>query len=246
MEMIIGAGRSVDLCITLRCNASCRNCIKFCGRGDITGLDYSDSDMTMGQVEEFCRQVETLGQSLASICVTGGEPMLHPLVNDIFDRLEELRDDGFVKTLMLNTNMVMPVPKKLARYAVNYSNPKDNSRLHHAVFVHPDDFGGERMTYAKCRHYRKRTIVLNYQGYNICCAADGYIRLFCMGGLISNQFPLVAPEGMDRVCAQCPFGNEKMVPFERDVGCPVSAVYAEEAEKNRMGRQITKRFPERI
>ena len=55
-----------------------------------------------------------------------------------------------------------------------------------------------------------------------------------------EEFPL---KEMDKICAHCPFGSDDSLPFERDIGCPVSDIYAKEAEKNRLGRKIVKRFP---
>jgi hypothetical protein len=48
---------------------------------------------------------------------------------------------------------------------------------------------------------------------------------------------------MDKVCEHCPFGHED-IPFERDLGRPVSELYAQEAEKNRLKIRIEKRFPD--
>ena len=52
-------GVNIDLCVTLRCTAACPNCVRFCNMSAVTGLDYSDSDMTMGQIAEFIRQVQS-------------------------------------------------------------------------------------------------------------------------------------------------------------------------------------------
>jgi len=76
--------------------------------------------------------------------------------------------------------------------------------------------------------------------------SDGYIRLFGMEDLIADKFPQeFDAKGMDKLCAHCPIGSGRLTPMEKDMGCPVSAIYAAEGEKNRAGRKIRKRYEER-
>jgi hypothetical protein len=240
--------RCLDLCITLRCNAACLNCIEFCNRGDVTGLDYSDSDMTHGQILEFMAQMMRMdpSQGFKRITVAGGEPLLHPDIEGIVSNLKMLRASGYVRDIVVNSNGLIPAPASVRPYLVTYSKPEDNPRLHNVAFLHPADFSGRKQTYAGCKHYRKNTVVLNYLGWSICCAGDAYLRLFGMEDLIFDHLPDQFPfEEMDRICEHCPFGSFDLLPLERDAGCPVSDVYAREAEKNRQGSRLTKRFPSR-
>jgi hypothetical protein len=204
--------------------------------------------MTLGQIEEFVRQIKELNIPglFHSICLTGGEPLLHPKVSEITEKMEELRRLGYVKRILINSNTILPAPENLKKYIVNYSKPAKKPTIHNTALLHPDDFGGTKMTYRQCEHYRKNTVTLTYQGFSLCCASDGYIRLFGKEELIFDHLPLDVPESsMDTICEHCPFGNDKILPMEKDVGCPVSDIYKKEAEKNRMGRKITKRFPSR-
>jgi len=239
---------NLDICITLRCNTNCLNCIKFCNKEDITGLDYSDSDMTMGQINEFVYQIESLNikNLFASICLTGGEPLLHPDIEKIIVKMEKLKKQEYVQTLLINSNKLIDALPSLQKYIVNYSEPKDNPQKHNVAFLHPSEFSKKIQTYRRCSHYRKNTIVLSYMGYTQCCASDAYIRLFALDELISNHLPKkTLLKKMDKICKHCPFGSDDLVPLEKDMGCPVSDIYEKEADKNRKGRKITKRFPER-
>lgn len=245
MTYMNAQGIHLDILITLRCNAACMNCIKFCNKGKVTGLDYSDSDMTLEQIDEFVRQIKELNIPglFHSICLTGGEPLLHPKVSEILDKMKELQGLGYVKRLSINSNTILPAPEHLKKYIVNYSTPKKKLSIHNTALLHPNDFGGTKMTYRACGHYRKNTVVLTYQGFSLCCAADGYIRLFGKEDLIFDHLPLdISETAMDTICEHCPFGNDKILPLEKDAGCPVSDIYRREAEKNRTGRKITKRF----
>jgi hypothetical protein len=233
---------NLDLCITYRCNQSCPNCVEFCGRKDITGLDYSDSDMTMEQIDQFCAQISATRPPLETLSITGGEPLLHPHLEEIVDRLDELRRDGCFTYMVVNSNKTIQPSAKIRPYIFNISEPKDNPQIHHCAFIHPSELGAGRHTYRACQHHRKPTVVLSYLGYSVCCAGDAYIRLFGYADLISNEFPLSAPAGMDKVCQQCPFGSEALVPFERDQGCPVSPIYVAEGKKNKRRKRIKARY----
>ncbi len=238
---------NIDLCITLRCNAHCPNCYRFCNKKEITGLDYSDLDMTMGQIDNFVHQVMSIKKEvLDNVNMTGGEPLLHLLKREIFRKLIELKEMGYIKSVTVNSNKTVSIPRSMYGYIVNYSRPKDNYLKHNAVLLHPSDFSDRKHTYHGCKHYRKNTAVLTYHGYSVCCASDGYIRLFAMEDLISDHLPESINEfpPIDRICEHCPFGSFDILPMEKDVGCPVSLRYIEEAEKNRAGRKIAKRFPE--
>jgi hypothetical protein len=243
----------VDLQITLRCNVKCPNCIKFCNMKDSTGLNYSDSDMTMGQIDNFIQQIRDFKHKsmYQNICITGGEPLLHPNIEEITLKLEILRQDGHFKDLTINSNLTLDIPPILRKYIINHSEPKNNNEVHNTALLHPLDFGGKQYTFDSCTHYRKGTIVANYMGFSVCCAGDGFIRLFGYDDLILDHLPPTM-EGfplkeMDKVCMHCPFSNQgndgDILPTEKEEGCPVSRVYAKEANKNKLGRKITKRLP---
>jgi len=226
----------LDLQITLRCNAACKNCIKFCGMQELTGLDYSHSDLTLDQVAQFAAEAAASGVKIDNLVVTGGEPVLHAEIEQIVCLLDrELVTNGVANRLLVNTNRVLELPAVVRPYAINFSLPRDNPEIHHAVFVHPDDLGGPRPTFAGCNHYRKWRVVRNYQGYSLCCAGDAYIRLFGLRHLVIDRFPESYDDfplaRMDDVCQHCPFGSTP--PLERDVGRPVSEIYARQFARNR-------------
>jgi len=233
----------LDLQVTLRCNAACRNCIKFCNLEPITGLDYSDSDLTLGQVCDFISDVQASPASINHLVVTGGEPLLHPDVEQIVRLLDTELVGTKVQRLLVNTNLTLPVSAEIRPHIVNYSKPSEAPHVHDAVFLHPADFGYSP-TFATCRHYRKWRIVCNYLGYSLCCAADGYFRLFGWAHLLIDRFPesyeVFPLDRMDHVCQHCPFGGTPAK--QRDVGCPVSPIYAAQGRANRAGRAITRRL----
>lgn len=219
----------LDLQITLRCNCACRNCIKLCNMPE-TGLDYSQTDLSLNQVRDFARQAVAADARIANLIVTGGEPLLHPRVVEIVELLDrELLATGHAGLVLVNSNLTLSAPAAIAARLINFSRPRDNPQIHDCVFVHPDELGRPRPTFAGCRHYRKWRIVCNAYGYSLCCAADGYIRLFQLNHLLIDFFPrdyydFPLPR-MDDVCQHCAFGTGAPAK-QRDVGRPVSAIYA--------------------
>jgi hypothetical protein len=238
----------LDLQVTLRCNCACLNCIKLCNTHARTGLDYSESDMTMEQIDSFISQIKRFNNKniIKTVFVTGGEALLHPQIEMIMLKLSELVKLKIIKELCINSNKTAVPPPSISQYIVNFSLPADNPNIHNVALLHPTDFGGKKKTYVECTHYRKNTVVLNYLGYSICCAGDGYIRLFCMNDLILDHLPLT-PRGfpldsMDKICEHCPFSNDDILPLEKHLGYPVSEIYKLEADKNKSGRIISTRF----
>lgn len=224
----------LDLQITLRCNCRCPNCIKLCSMPD-TGLDYSHTDLTLDQVVEFIRQVDAADAVIDNLIVTGGEPTLHPDLDAIVALLDVSLLGRRANRISVNSNLTLPVPSRLVPRLINFSRPGDNPAIHDAVFVHPDDLGRPRPTFAACQHYRKWRVVWNTYGCSVCCAADGYLRLFRLDHLVLpalpagyDGFPLAR---MDDVCQHCPFGTGAPAK-QAAVGRPVSAIYAEMFRRN--------------
>jgi organic radical activating enzyme len=240
---------SICLCVTLRCNALCSNCIEFCNMKEFTGLDYSDSDITLGQIENFIDQLSSFSKPVFdNLSVTGGEALLHPDISVIMEKMERIKQEGYINKVQLDSNLITDAPSNLQKYIYNDQKMKDKPSLHKSIFVHPLDFGGNRKRrYATCTHKRKRTVVLTYQGYSLCCAGDAYIRLFCMENLILDYLPKSIggfPIGeMTALCRNCPFGSFFDSPHGEE-SLTISEIYAKEMAKNKMGRKILKRFPE--
>ena len=243
----------LDILVTLRCNASCKNCIEMCNSCEWTGLNYDNMDMSAEQIHLFCRESKTIWEKQkplplwGRVVITGGEPLLHPDVIKISRilRAKLIEEYPVAESLLLNTNMTLPIPSGLACPTINYLSIEHKPKMHNAVLMHPDDMGCKRPAYVKCQHYRKRTRVLSKHGFSTCCAGDGYIRLFGLGSLIHDHLPSSIedwhPENMDTICQHCPFGCTKEV-LERDVGAPVSKLYMEQIKANKAGRIISKTY----
>ncbi len=251
----------VQILITLRCNLPCLNCVKLCGMKSVTGLDYTKSDMTIGQIEHFIDSVKSLSHYphpiLGKVCVTGGEPLLHTKVKEIVNLLErELVNSGLAEMVFINSNAVLEPPPELKKYVITWSTAQVKELVHNVMLWHPTELGpkfglGPPLTYKTCKGGAGQyALLLTHNGYSMCYGADGYIRLFCLDHLIIdylpagvNEFPV---DRMDDVCQHCVFGyGNDVLPRDWEYGRPVSTQYSKEAQLNRRGRSITKQFPER-
>jgi hypothetical protein len=211
--------------------------------------------MTIGQIDKCIQDIKDLYKGtpvIDQIILTGGEPLLHKRIKEIFFKISnELVDGGYVNQLKINSNLQIKAPPELEKYIINFTTVPDKPEVHGCVLVRPQEFGGVVHNYFTCRHYRKNTVVLCYHGYFMCCAGDGYARLMGYDDLFIDKLP-ETPSGfplksMDKVCNFCPFSNEELMPKEKDLGLPVSPFFAMAAQKNRLagGSRIKKRFPEK-
>lgn len=78
--------------ITDRCNLECRHCGSNCS-AEGQNLTVSDIEKVLG----------TIGPDKPMICLTGGEPMMHP---DFFDIAERIRDMGFLWGMTTNATLI--------------------------------------------------------------------------------------------------------------------------------------------
>lgn len=242
---------SLEVVITLRCNAACRNCIRLCNSRTTTGLDYADLDMTLADVDAICEDVRAVGEAtgrlvVGTLCITGGEPTLHPELLAIWAKCLSVRQH--VGELVLNTNRTRPVPAEIEPHVVHWWNLAEKSRLHQCALVSPTDpppgfphQGGR--TWDTCRHYRRDRLVVTVHGYQLCCAAEGYTRLLNLPDLLVSKLP-ASLDGMPRpdpVCRHCAFGAPVAL-LERDWGRPVSPVFDAAARLNRKGWNMPKKL----
>ena len=247
----------LELLVTLRCNVTCKNCLRLCNSEDVTGMDYAGLDMTWRQVMHFIAQVEAvaarrlaLGRNpmvTPMVVITGGEPTLHPHIIEIARAVQELLVvPGLVGAMCINSNLLRRPPLEIAPWVVNFTPVAEKALAHSAVLLAPTT----PPQFDPCRHYRKWRVECSAHGFSLCCSAGGYIRLFGLGHLYSPTLPDRPEEfsflpRMNDVCQHCAFGG--MPVAESLVGRPVDLVYAAAAELNRVAPgsvRIAARLPE--
>lgn len=239
----------LDILVTLRCNGGCRNCNKLCGMENITGLNYSNTDMTLPMLHHIIEDVKALRGPqpvIDRLYLTGGEPLLHPRIEEMAALVaQEL--GSYITSWHINTNASLPVPPSLKDHIITFSSLADKPSIHKAILLHPSQMTPPELpAFNTCGHRAKQGVVVSVFGYSLCCVADGYIKLFGLNNLILPHLPQHYADfplhEMDAVCQHCVFGCRHQ-PFESDVGCPVSNIYAEQAKLNRAGRQPERKLP---
>lgn len=96
---------SLHLDLTTRCNLTCIHCLRDAGKGNANELTTSE---WLKIIDTFSSMYKT------NVCVSGGEPLLHP---GIFDILKRAKERGLKVTLFTNGTLINSeaVAKKLGK-----------------------------------------------------------------------------------------------------------------------------------
>ena len=235
---------SIELVLTYRCTLACHNCIRLAGPYSQEKFNVNNDvqDMDVENVLNVIRQIETVASTVPArplvgfICLTGGEPTLHPQLNEIY-RLchERLVLSGLTSRLIVNSNGVQRgVPTaEVAEAIVTFSTPAQKLSGHIAMFA--DKTGS---THNACTHYRKWRIVASRKGFLMCCAAEGYARLAQYDHLWLDHLPTnpwefpVKSNAMIDICKHCAFCHEETALLEKDVDCPISPHFQDQIKNS--------------
>jgi hypothetical protein len=224
----------------------CPRCNRHCNLDD---LDYlRDADLTLEQLDRFIGQVRSAGAHLDELRVLGGEPLLHPQVNDMVPALVAgLMAGGSADRLVIVTNGLIPVHERLgpafadARvsqmlrdgridFQVAWPGKEDSFR---GVLVSPADLG---LRWQECCAPRYCGSCFNTYGYwpNGSCGAVA--RLFDMRQYARYEFPVVFEEAWPRleseICRHCVKGNSLLL---HNVSDAVTRSYRESLDRWRSG-----------
>ncbi|MBF0545527.1 MAG: radical SAM protein [Candidatus Riflebacteria bacterium] len=199
-----GKVRIIQLEITYQCNLLCKHCNRHC---NLSFLPYlKDADMTEEQIDRFIEQIKKNQVHLDQLRVLGGEPLLHPLiVSFLFKLHRELMTGGFLDTMVIVTNGIIPRYERLAdftndsvvkpllesgRIAFQVA-PEGKEKGFRGVCIAPVDMN---MKWKECCVPRVCGSLLNSYGYwpNGNCAAIA--RLFYLPHYARREFPTVFEE----------------------------------------------------
>jgi len=237
-----GKVRIIQLEITYQCNLLCNHCNRHC---NLTFLPYlKDAEMTEEQIDRFIRHIKENNVHLEQLRVLGGEPLLHPQVqNFLFKLHRELMTSGYLDTMVIVTNGIIPRHERLAEF-MNDPDVKpllESGRIgfqvaregkehsFRGVLIAPVDMG---MKWRECCVTRVCGSLLNAYGYwpNGNCAAIA--RLFYLPHYAKKEFPIVFedtwPTLENDLCRLCVKGNRVLLRNKSDI---VSNSYQEAVER---------------
>ncbi len=189
---------SIELEITLRCNAACTQCSRHCN-----SFSYGESDMTITQIQKFIDQVISAPINLGHVTVMGGEPTVHPRFEEIVHLLyTSLVLDDKAVYLEIATNGIKSVPDSILSLPVIIRTNPVSGKDHRCQFIAPADTGQKTKP---CDIPHTCGMALNCYGYFPCGAGGAIIRLFDIKELIRYDLPLNLSEfgSIERICSLC-------------------------------------------
>lgn len=194
---------NIELDITLRCNAQCPDCDRLCSTFPIL-----DSDMSLDQISLFIRQIKSWtsrnNRPLNKITIMGGEPLVHPNVIEICQKIYELVPIH-IKEVHFRTNGILPIPKEINNVIVSTISSKKNQ--HQIFFKSPSDY---KIPYKKCDIPIRCGISLNTFGYFPCAAGGSIIRLFGLYDMVLSDIPdNLNIWDYGKICRHCYWSNSK-------------------------------------
>jgi hypothetical protein len=129
--------RKIILDITAACDLGCINCNRSCSENQAPSTEH----MATAQIEKFIRESIAQGRRWEEIALEGGEPTLHPDLDDILRLLLHYRESFSPRThIQLLTNgygtQSLGIRKKLLHQGILVINTRKSSRLqsHHCAF----------------------------------------------------------------------------------------------------------------
>lgn len=207
----------IQMEITLRCNAKCPACSRHCHYG----LYDEESDVTMEQVDRFCEEVKGHGD-IDLVSIMGGEPTVHPRLDAIMFRVQQLRDEGSIGRCQVVTNGKLPIPIVFEHRQLDVGGcviPEDDPLRHQnlrCMFVSPLDTGQELKD---CPVAKDCGVSWGAYGWYPCGAGGAIARLFDSTGFRRGNIPACHPLvcEISEVCAHCQ-AQAKTYMYCRDFG----------------------------
>ena len=191
---------NIEINLTLRCNRSCWACNRMCGI-----MPYSRADdVTLEQIDAFLEQAQAAG--VGKCKVLGGEPLMHPQFEQIYNKLLQGFRDGVITALKIDHNHTLPFPKHLDTHGVRIMGTSFHKKCHLAM-IHPLDAGQVTVAQPRCDMLRRCGFALDAKGWLPCSAAIVLERIYNFG-LYRDKLP-TQPWGLDQLCPNCPFSMPK-------------------------------------
>lgn len=104
----------IEFDVTLQCNFSCLNCNRHSNFNNLKDLNepskkvglnlYENTDVKMHQVEKFIKEVKENG-TIERIHLIGGEPLVHPFMDQICDLIREEIYGSYVPEILIISNI---------------------------------------------------------------------------------------------------------------------------------------------
>jgi hypothetical protein len=201
--------RGILIDITTECNLGCQDCSRSCGAEQAPHTWHIDP----GQIRELIRESLAAGRFWQEIQIEGGEPTLHPQLEEILGLLRDYRRKHSPHTLLrLVTNGLGPVSRELQRnppagidlYCTSKTSPQQDGHIGFNVApVDMPEFSGADFSEG-CFLPARYGLGLTMGGYYPHPICGGIDRVFGFGIGRKSLPPLNDPM-RDQFRQLCPF-----------------------------------------
>jgi hypothetical protein len=171
--------RRVELEITSFCNINCMNCNRSVRQA------RTDEYMSLSQIKKFVKESLESGYKWDNINILGGEPSLHPQIEEVIKELKVLKDYNPKTTIRFITNgfgkkvneVISKLPSWVAIINTNKKSPVqlfqsyNDAPIDHKEFLHSKFDKG-------CETTESCGLGLTRYGYYICGAGASIDRVF--------------------------------------------------------------------
>ena len=191
--------RKIQVNVTDACNLSCSHCNRCCDSA------VSKAHISVSDIDKMCSEVKGVNR----VCLAGGEPMLHPHIEEI---IQAIRSAGKIARIDLLTNGLVKNEfywELIDKYKLTpFDTKKDESKMDHVylMYVAPIDvnlFGLKDPK--KCDIARRCGLGYSTMGWYPCCVSAAIGRVFGIEGVQHfGDFSLEKySDLLDKTCRYC-------------------------------------------
>jgi len=170
-----------QIAITYRCNLSCKYCYQMF---DVLPSRDAASDITIEDVLVGARLIRDVGITIGKMRLTGGEPMLHQKIYEIYDLvMQHWKPTTWCRTYTSNVkHPTAPKPKETNnKLFLSVKSPHDKTLIHWPVLISPMDCGMQPQfgfNGKACNQQSTCGRLFDVNGFAACPMAGALGRLF--------------------------------------------------------------------
>lgn len=114
----------IEVDITHQCNLKCRHCNRLCNQERNLHIKRDYLFMNEHHIDHLCSQVRKHPKGkVKMIRILGGEPLLSPILKAAIEKIEELKEEDFIKEICVMSNGTFDIPDFIKPYII-YFPPK--------------------------------------------------------------------------------------------------------------------------
>lgn len=211
----------IECNITWRCNARCTHCNKAIGYAK-----FEDSEMTVEQMRRAVDMLIDQGIEVRRFTFCGGEPILHPNLQELIDEVARLLDHGLRLGRVLTNSLPatkhlrdkIKLPKKFKWVHNPLDDPSDplsgkndpkarpNKRFHTPFWISPADIGMESK-FENCTVKNWCGIGLDAEGFSMCGKAVMLGKLLGIdASMKEGDIEQHVETPIEDICKHCQYG----------------------------------------